>query len=1101
MGKFKGLILLFMLALIQVSCLDLSKKSFRKVPPSITGIRFLNQLIENDTLNYTIFPYMYMGGGVSVGDINNDGLDDIFFTGNLVPNKLYLNTGNMRFKDISSDAGIEGSGQWFTGSTMADVNNDGWLDIYLCVSAKYPPTRNLLFINNGDNTFSEEAEQYGIDDRSSSVQATFFDYNNDGLIDLYVANYPIVLVTMGPTYYHEKMRENNYYESGHLYRNNGDGNFSCVTREAGVQNFGMSIGIVAMDFNNDGWKDLYISNDFNVPDYFYLNNRDGTFRDVVREATFQTSIFGMGLDAADINNDGYIDLFQIDMTPEDHYRAMVNVAPMSQQTFDLSLEYGFHYQYMHNTLQINNGIFDHIPVYSNISILAGLAYTDWSWGGLFADLDNDGSKDLFVSNGVLKDINNRDALAVSSNRIYFREQKEYTPDLYESTPLKNYAFRNNADLTFDDKTDSWGFDERTLSNGFAYGDFDNDGDLDLVISHVNAISAVYENRVVSKKHHYLKIGMKGPLSNPFGLGSVVSARTGNVRQTQELTLSRGYQSSVPPYIHVGTGQHTMVDELTITWPDGKEETLFNVDADQTLVMNYTEAKFRESTDTTHFPVFKDITASRGIDFLHREDDYVDYQYEPLLPHLNSRMGPGLAVGDVNGDGLDDFYIGNAKGSPGQMFLQEENGRFVKLPGPWEKDSVFEDTGALLFDANGDGKMDLYVVSGGNEAQAERGFYRDRLYLNSDNGFFSSPESLPEELDQSGKCVRAADYDQDGDLDLFVGGRLNPGKYPAPADSYLLENNGKVGSEVRFENVTPDKAPEFVELGMVTDAVWYDFNWDGTPDLIVVGEWMNICFFENNRGVFNEVTNKLGFEETVGWWFSIQPGDVDGDGDEDLIVGNLGLNYRYQSTEDEHFDIFLNDFNLDGKQDIVMAYSEEGRNLPLKGLNASSRQIPVLRMRFEGHEHFASSTLEEIYGEQMLDASLHYRVNTFAHQWIENRGRNGFKMHRLPNRAQISSVNDVVSVNYNGEGPAFIVAGNLYNSEAETPRNDASVGLVLQMDSAGALNAIPPSESSLMIRGEVKVIERIGLVSGNEGLLFGINNDSIRLYEAVQVGEI
>jgi hypothetical protein len=539
-----------------------------------------------------------------------------------------------------------------------------------------------------------------------------------------------------------------------------------------------------------------------------------------------------------------------------------------------------------------------------------------------------------------------------------------------------------------------------------------------------------------------------------------------------------------------------VDELNITWPDGKQETLSNVEADQTLIMDYREANIRERMKPTPSPGFKDISASSGIDFLHREDVFDDYQYEPLLPHLNSRMGPGLAVGDVNGDGLDDFFIGNAKGSPGQMYLQEKNGHFVNMAGPWEKDSVFEDTGALLFDANGDGKMDLYVVSGGNDARMGTGFYRDRLYLNSENGFFASSESLPGELNQSGKCVKAADYDQDGDMDLFVGGRLKPAKYPAPADSYLLENNGKGGSEVRFENVTPALAPGFSELGMVTDAVWYDFNRDGTLDLIVVGEWMNIRFFENTGDTFNELTGKLGFGETVGWWFSIHPADVDGDGDEDLIVGNLGLNYRYQSTEDEHFDIYLNDFNVDGRQDIVMAYSENGKNLPLKGLNASSRQIPVLRMRFEGHEHFASSSLEEIYGEQMLDASLHYRVNTFAHHWIENRGKSDFEMHRLPNMAQISSVNDVVSINHHIEGPALIVAGNLYNSEAETPRSDASVGLVLQSDAQGNLIAIPPSESSLMIRGEVKAIERIGLASGKEGYLFAINNDSLRLLESV-----
>ncbi len=498
---------------------------------------------------------MYMGGGVSVGDINNDGLDDIFFTGNLVPNKLYLNKGNMKFEDISSSAGITGNHQWFTGSTMADVNNDGWLDIYVCVSAKYQPSDNLLFINNHDNTFTESAKAYGINDKSSSVQATFFDYNNDGLLDLYVANYPIVLVSMGAEFYREKIKKNTFEESGHLYRNNGDLTFSDVTDEAGVRNFGMSIGVVAADLNNDGWKDLYVSNDFNPPDFLYLNKGDGTFREVVKECTFQTSIFGMGLDVADINNDGLLDMYQIDMTPPDHFRRTVNVIPMRQETFDNSIGYGFHYQYMQNSLQLNNGVFDNRPVFSNISLFAGVAYTDWSWGGLFMDMDNDGFKDLFISNGVLKDINNQDILPGSGTGRYFQTQKtEYRPELFPCTPVANYAFRNNGDLTFSDKSLPWGFSEPTLTNGISCSDLDNDGDLDLVVSNVNKISAVYENRVSDKENHYLKIRLRGPARNPFGLGCIVFVRTGNVTQKQELTLTRGYQSSVSPVIHFGLGK-------------------------------------------------------------------------------------------------------------------------------------------------------------------------------------------------------------------------------------------------------------------------------------------------------------------------------------------------------------------------------------------------------------------------------------------------------------------------------------------------------------------------------------------------------------------
>jgi hypothetical protein len=1063
------------------SCNKLSKETFKKISPSRSGINFTNKLVENDTLNYTIFPYMYMGGGVSVGDINNDGLDDIFFTGNLVSNKLYLNKGNMKFEDISEKAGITGNHQWFTGSTMADVNNDGWLDIYVCVSGKYQPSDNLLFINNKDNTFTECGKTYGINDQSSSVQATFFDYNNDGLLDLYVANYPIILVSMGAEFYHNKMIENKFEESGHLYKNNGNGTFSDVTNEAGVQNFGMSIGVVAMDFNNDGWKDLYISNDFNVPDYFYLNNGDGTFKNIVREATFQTSIFGMGFDAADFNNDGLIDMFQIDMTPEDHFRRMVNVIPMSQETFDLSLDLGFHYQYMQNSLQLNQGIFNNIPLYCNISLFSGVAYTDWSWGGVFFDMNNDGNKDLFVANGVLKDINNRDILNDPSGNVYFRQNKEYRPELFPSTPVRNYAYENNGDLTFTDKSDIWGFDEPNLTNGMSYGDFDNDGDLDIVISTVNQVSSIYENKVVNKDHHFIKIKLAGPKNNLFGLGSKVKVKTGDITQYQELTLTRGYQSSVPPVIHFGLDNTAIIDELTITWPDGKQQILNDVNADRTLILKYNDAVLSEKKETIKKSGFVDITKQSGITFIHQEDKYDDFKYEPLLPYKNSQVGPGLTVGDVNGDGLEDFFIGNGEGFKGAMYLQTGKGTFKQIPGPWINDSLYEDTGALLFDANGDGRLDLYVVSGGNNKNKEDDYYQDRLYINTENGFVKSKNCLPAGLNQSGKSVIAADYDKDGDLDLFVGGRLVPGNYPIPANSYILKNNGKKGDDLKFENVTPEIAPALLNLGLVTDAIWDDFDSDGDVDLIIVGEWMKIHFFENTPNGFIDVSDAKGFKETVGWWYSIASMDIDKDGDNDYVAGNLGLNYKYKTSETEPFEIYANDFDVNGQKDIVLGYSENGVNYPVAGFDASSRQIPFIRLRYKGYEEFAKATLQDIYGEQMLKASLHYKVNTFANHWIENKGNGVFKMHKLPNWAQLSSINGIAD-------------GNLYGSEVETPRNDASIGLVLKSDAKGEIQVIPPSESGLAVKGEVKTIRKIKLASGKDGFLFAINNDSLKLIE-------
>jgi len=1081
---------LFIVVSIFLFYFSCSEESFHKVSSAKSGIDFTNTLLENDTLNYTIFPYMYMGGGVSVGDINNDGLDDIFFTGNLVKNKLYLNKGEMQFDDISQQAGIEGNNQWFTGSTMVDINNDGWLDIYVCVSAKYQPKGNLLFINNKNNTFTESAAKYGIDDQSSSVQATFFDYNNDGLLDLYVANYPIVLVSMGADFYRKKMDENNPEESGHLYRNNGNETFTNVTKEAGLQNFGMSIGVVAIDFNNDGWKDLYISNDFNPPDYFYLNNGDGTFREIVKEATFQTSIFGMGFDVADINNDGLLDMYQIDMTPEDHYRALINVIPMRRETFSKSLKFGFHYQYMHSSLQINNGIFDGVPVYSNISLFTGTAHTDWSWGGVFFDMDNDGNKDLFVTNGVLKDINHQDILGGSNE--YFSERKEYRPELFPSTPVKNYAFRNNGDLTFTNNTDKWGFEDPSLSNGMAFGDLDNDGDLDIVINNVNDLAFLYENKSVSKEFHYLKIKLNGPETNRFGLGSIVTVRTGEIQQMQELTLTRGYQSSMSPVIHFGLEEKNIINELTITWPDGKKQTLKNVKADQTLELDYMDADSYKVNKTVAQSVFTDITAKSGITFKHNEDVFDDFKFEFLLPHKNSQMGPGLAVGDVNGDGLEDFFVGNATNSAGALYLQNNESKFKEMPGPWISDSIYEDSGALLFDADNDGKPDLYIVSGGND-NSKKVLCKDRLYLNTKNGFIKSENSLPEEINWSGKCVKTADYDKDGDLDLFIGGRIVPGKYPTPANSYILRNNGKKGKELKFEDVTAQSNPLLRNLGLVTDALWTDFDGDKDIDLIIVGEWMKINFFENTLKGFINVTEKLGFNETVGWWNSINKEDIDNDGDDDYVVGNLGLNYKYKTSKSEPFSIYSSDYDVDGKPDIVLSYVQNGKKLPVRGLDASASQIPFLRQRYKTHEQFASATLEEIYGEQMLEASLHYTANTFASYWIENKGKGKFEMHQLPNWAQLSSINDMAEIKYKNNDHAFIVAGNLYGSEVETPRNDASIGLVMTY-SNGEIKAVPPSESNFMIKGEVKVIEKIKLASGKVAYLFAINNDALKLIE-------
>lgn len=1066
---------------------------FTRMPADESGISFANEIVENDTLNYFTFPYLYMGGGVAIGDINNDGLADIYFTGNMVSNKLYLNLGNGKFRDITTGAGVGGDDRWYTGVTMADVNHDGWLDIYVCVAGKFTTTKNQLFINNQNNTFTESAAGYGLDDASPSIQATFFDYDNDGFLDVYVGNYPVVPVSMGNTYYHNKMLNNDFYESAHLYRNNGDDTFTDVTRAAGVLNFGLTLGVVAADFNHDGWRDLYVSNDFNVPDYLYLNNGDGTFSEKIKAATNQTSMFGMGCDAADFNNDGLIDLIQVDMTPEDHKRSKMNMASMSPESFYQAVELGLHYQYMQNTLQINNGVSEGVPVFSNVARLAGVATTDWSWGALLMDLDNDGRKDLLVTNGMKRDVNNNDVNKQFEAGSFFGNNTSLDYSLLPSQPLDNYAFRNNGDLTFSNVTGEWGLGDKGFSNGFACGDLDNDGDLDVVINNLDSGASVFINGSDKTAHHYLKVKLAGPKTNPFGLDSRVSVYSsqGEGVQTQQLTLTRGFQSSVEPVLHFGLGKNNQVARVVVVWADGKQQILDKVRGDQLLVLNYHDARQPDTLAPRQPGPFRDITKLSGINFTHQEDKYDDFAYEPLLPHKNSAFGPGLAVGDVNRDGMEDFFIGNAAGNAGALYLQNAEGRFEEIEGPWIADKKYEDVGALLFDADSDGDLDLYVVNGGNDPSKKPDFYQDRLYMNTPAGFVKT--TLPA-MPVSGLTVIPADYDLDGDTDLFIGGRITPGRYPTPPKSYLLRNDGGKDGTIIYTDVTGEIAPALLAAGLVTSAIWDDFDNDQDPDLILAGEWMPIKIFENHNGKFKELTGLEGLKNSEGWWYSLVAADLDNDGDTDYIAGNLGLNYKYKASNDYPFEIYANDFDENSHMDIVLGFSKHGAKYPVRGRECSSQQVPAIKQRFKTYEAFADASLSEIYGEYMLENSLHYVAHTFSHCWIENTGERKFVMHQLPNRSQVSSVNDIEVIDFNNDpNPDLLLAGNLYNAEVETPRNDAGVGLVLLGTDDGRFIPLPYPESGLLLNGEVKNIAPIRLAPGNrQGFLVAYNNAPLQL---------
>ncbi len=1089
MNKTKYLFYLLLCFLAFFSCEETSKKQFSLLQAKETGISFSNDIVETDSLNYFNYPYMYMGGGISAGDINNDGLVDLFFTANMKPNTLYLNNGDFKFEDISVSAGIEGDDRWITGTTMVDINNDGYLDIYVSVSGKGENRNNLLYINNKDNTFTERAEEYGIDDNGHTTQSTFFDYDNDGDLDIYLANYPPTPFKSPVSLYKHKANNPKIEESDILYRNNGDDTFTDVTIESGILNFGLSLSATIGDFNNDGWKDIYVSNDFDSADYLYMNNRDGTFLETAGNTLNHTAQYGMGVDIADFNNDMLIDIAQVDMTPEDNRRSKANMASMNPVGFTKMVDAGLNYQYMQNCLQLNRGVDEKgNPVFSEVSRLAGIATTDWSWSVLFADLDNDGWKDIAISNGTRRDINNRDYFNNLKARNHFGGVKLTAEEIQKipSEKVSNYVYKNTGNYTFKNVVEEWGWEEKTFSNGAAYADLDNDGDLDYVVNNIDQQVSVYRNNN-SSNNNYLNINLKGPENNINAIGAKVQIISKNLKQHNELTLSRGFQSSVAPEIHFGLGQETLVDQVKVVWPDGSVSKIKDVKANQNLVINFSSEKQSKAQVVKDQITFKTVNLdSLQIDFKHQENKYNDYFFEPLLPHKTSMMGSGAAVSDVNGDGLEDFYIGGASKQSGELYIQNSEGKFRKSNvDTWELDADKEDIGALFFDADNDGDKDLYVVSGGNEQLAiNDSTFQDRLYLNDGTGNFTKgAQNLPK-INTSGGRVKAGDYDADGDLDLFVTGRLMVGKYPWPSKSYILNNENGV-----FSDVTPQLAPEFKELGMITDANWTDFDGNGTLDLMIVGEWTPILFYSNINGEFKNITKHIGLENTNGWWSSIAQDDFDNDGDIDYVVGNLGLNYKYKASVSEPFEVYADDFDKNDRKDIVLSYYNFGKLFPVRGKSCSSQQIPSLKKKFEDYSSFAVAGVEEVYGEEELkNAEIHYKAYNFASSYIENLGKGTFKLSKLPNEAQFSSVNQIVSRDVDNDGlKDLVIAGNLYASEIETPRNDSSVGVYLKGNGKGEFSVVPNAQCGLYIRGDVKDLVTINIM-GEEHVIAVKNND-------------
>lgn len=1074
------------------------EKLFTYLEPDKTGVTFNNVLEEKPERHYANFNPIYDGGGVATGDINNDNLPDLYFTGNEVPNKLYLNKGNFEFEDISASAGIEGGGGWHNGVNMVDINADGLLDIYVCRGGwvKDPKLRkNLLFINKGDQKFEEQAAQFGLADQGFSFQSAFFDFDNDGDLDVYLINHPEKSYLQIPGYL-EGRKKGSKFEKDRLYENNGNNTFTDITEKAGMNGtFGFGLSVSTADLDNNGYLDIYVSNDYTEPDYLWMNNGDGTFDEEVKEKMRHISVFSMGVDIADLDHDGLEDVFVTEMLPEDYKRSKTNMASMNPKGFYQMVDNGFHYCYMHNNLHLNlgNGHF------SEISQLAGLSKTDWSWATFMTDFDNDGLRDVFVANGYRRDLFDKDANKKMDEFFdeHREKKKQGIPDIndalgfFPSEQLENYIYKNDGDFSFTKMTKGWGLDQPSFSNGASIADLDNDGDLDLVVNNMNQEAFVYQNNAEKNSNNYLRIKLLGTDKNLEGTGAKVTLSYGDNIQFEQLKTNRGYLGTVEPILHFGLGAVSKIDEIKVEWLDGKVSILKDVDANSLVTISQAEAQDWNSKEDSPTPIFTEITNQAfETPHKHQENDFDDFKNQILLPHRQSRLGPFISVADVNGDGLEDFYVGGASKQSGQLYIQNSNGKFepkeVKV---FTQDYPYEDMSSLFFDADGDGDQDLYVVSGGTEFPQGSSFLRDRMYLNDGTGDFSRMSDFPK-IPNSGSCVLAEDIDADGDLDLFVGGRTTPDRYPYPTSSHILINN-----EGKFEFATHIWSKTLMDIGMVTSAIWSDFDQNGTPDLILTGEWMNFRFFKNDGSKLTEVTSEVLSGDYTGWWNRIVEHDIDGDGDLDYIAGNLGLNYKFHASEEKPFHVYCDDFDENGSYDVVLAKYYGKKQVPVRGRECSSQQMPFVAEKFPTFHEFADAGLDDIIGDELNEA-LHYEAKWFESSLLIN--ENGkFTVAKLPLRAQFSPVQDIVIADFDADGKEdYLLGGNLFNPEVETTRADAGVGLFMKINSDLTFSTSTVNESGFFIPYDVKDMQLIHLgKEKKKAVLVGSNDDILRLFSA------
>lgn len=1094
---------------------------FTNIDPLSIGIGFQNNIKETQQNNILKNEYTYNGGGVAVGDLNNDGLADVYFSGNSVSNKLYLNRGDWDFEDITASSRTGGRKDWSTGVAMVDVNGDGWLDIYVCYSGNTPgegynlpvirnhPNRaNQLFINNGckpggDPTFTDKAKAIGLDAVGTfSTQAYFFDYDIDGDLDMFLMNHANTFYA--PFVNTKKLRNLRHPYFGNKLFRNDNMKFVEVSKEAGIHGGGLNFGLSAAisDINMDNWPDLYVTNDYDEQDFCYINNMDGTFREVSSEIFGHMSKSSMGSDIADINNDGYADILVLDMLPEDNHRQKLLRGQDNYERYQLAVDSGFQHQYLRNVLQLNRGLgADGLPRYSEIGQFAGISNTDWSWSSLLVDLDNDGLKDIFITNGYLRDITNMDNMT-HTRKVYkeaaSRRQEVDFMTLIGNLPtsrIKNYVYQNSDGIKFSNKTDEWGLHQEAVSNGAAYADFDNDGDYDLITNNLNqAVSILKNNQNDKPNNNFIKLKLVGNDLNTQGIGAKIWLETDDKSIFQEAYQARGYLSSSEPILSIGLGNSTLIKTLKVLWPDGQQSLVHDIEANQLIEIVYAQSQLENDTQRVapNKTVLVDVTSASGINFRHAASDFVDFKKDLLLHYQLSNLGGRLATGDVNGDGNDDIYFGGAAGQAAELYYGTDGGTFIMSTSqPWVVDSAMEDMQPLFFDADGDGDLDLYVVSGGSTYYLGSPQYQDRLYQNDGTGQFKKLTDALLQESTSGSCAISGDFDKDGDLDLFVGGRHQGSRYPVSPLSFILRNESD-GTNVKFSNSTSEICPSLEQIGMVTDAQWTDYNGDGWLDLIVVGEWMEVKVFQNIKGKLVE-QKMASLEKSDGWWTEIKQLDIDADGDMDYLLGNAGLNSRIKASKAEPAELYARDFNNDGKLDPIICYYIQGKSYPLPTRDDLLVQINPLRKKFPSFESYADATIEDIIAHQLLEKTMKLSAHVMESCWLENVDGE-LRLRKLPDLLQLSCVNAFVDYDFDDDGKQDILAaGNFYPFNPQIGRSNASMGAMMQYFD-NELIVRQGVISPVWLYGDIRDMALVSFNNGEKRVVVSRNNDAPGIFE-------